>query len=198
MISQPLVPYPQFTKRKSPDKILWMMPGLPSSWVCSLTGLQTARLLRTGAPESGYAGISRSFFLQYGHLLIAIAIGAFLADRKTRRPSGIPRITPDFCRKYADNSKSSVRAGSDSVVVSVAVGACILSALFGRRGWMRIGSLDYQLGMGRITPQSNSGFPRRTLKMNVFRPVITAVALMIPLGLAQATTNISPPPPPPV
>ena len=31
--------------------------------------------------------------------------------------------------------------------------------------------------------------------MNVFRPVITAVALMIPLGLAQATTNITPPPP---
>ena len=30
--------------------------------------------------------------------------------------------------------------------------------------------------------------------MNLFRFVATAVALMIPFGLAQATTNITPPP----
>ena len=32
-------------------------------------------------------------------------------------------------------------------------------------------------------------------KMNVFRCTIAAVALMVPFGLAQATTSITPPPP---
>ena len=43
-------------------------------------------------------------------------------------------------------------------------------------------------------PNSNSH--EGDIKMNLFRPVTIAVALMIPFGLAQATTSNTPPPPP--
>ena len=55
--------------------------------------------------------------------------------------------------------------------------------------------LDGGSGIGKIGADLSINL-MEDFKMNLFRSATIAVALMIPFGLAQATTSNTPPPPP--
>ena len=72
-------------------------------------------------------------------------------------------------------------------------GACILLSFSTIGNGWEFEVLDYRFGASRIGTNSFINLVK-DFQMSLFRTAITAVDLMVPFGLAQATTNITPPP----